>query len=498
MTVPTNDEIQNAIAIGNGSTAGTTINISAADQTDATLSAGEPDAAAGGNATNTVWYSYTPLTDGTVTITTDGSPNDTTLAAYQLTDTGQPLSYTNLTDDAGDDDDGSGPNGVSSTISFAVLAGQTYYIQQGVYQGDVNNTTMSVSGPAVACYASGTLIGTTKGEVRVEALNIGDLVITAAGEERPIRWIGHGVVDCHRHDDPRSVFPVKIAAGAFGEGRPAQDLLVSPNHAICLDLLGEALIPAIALVNGSTIRQIDVDTVTYWHVELDSHDLLLANGQPAESYMDLGNRAFFGVGQGPVDPTRTPASLEDCCRPFLTEAAALNVVRDRLKARAIALGWHLEEPTAAGFHIVADGEVIHPEVEKLSGRFLLPATVREAWLVSAVATPAGNGGSKDRRPLGVLVRKMTIDDGLSPKREIDVTDARLDTGFHQPEVYDWGSCRWTDGRARLPAALWEGCRGQFFLRVDLSRAGLPRWSEPRRDVLEQMETVALRLVGTAT
>ncbi len=37
-------------------------------------------------------------------------------------------------------------------------------------------------------------------------------------------------------------------------------------------------------------------SVTYWHVELDAHDILLAEGLPAESYLDWGDRPFFTEG----------------------------------------------------------------------------------------------------------------------------------------------------------------------------------------------------------
>jgi hypothetical protein len=36
----------------------------------------------------------------------------------------------------------------------------------------------------------------------------------------------------------------------------------------------------------------------YVHVELDRHDILLAEGLPAESYLDTGNRAAFGTQGG--------------------------------------------------------------------------------------------------------------------------------------------------------------------------------------------------------
>ena len=108
------------------------------------------------------------------------------------------------------------------------------------------------------CFAGGTLIRTADGDAPVEALTIGDLVMTVSGEARPIRWIGHRALDCRHHPRPHESYPIRIAAHAFGGSRPSRDLFVSPGHAICVDVL----IPASGLVNGSTVQQVEVDEVT--------------------------------------------------------------------------------------------------------------------------------------------------------------------------------------------------------------------------------------------
>ncbi len=136
-----------------------------------------------------------------------------------------------------------------------------------------------------ACYRAGTRIATAYGETPVEALRAGDLVRTHAGALRPVAWVGWRRVDCRRHPRPELVWPIRIAAGAFGARLPARDLFVSPDHAIFIAADG-VLIPARYLVNGATITAMPVAWVEYHHVELATHDILLAEGLPAESYLD--------------------------------------------------------------------------------------------------------------------------------------------------------------------------------------------------------------------
>ena len=144
------------------------------------------------------------------------------------------------------------------------------------------------------CYVAGTHILTATGERMVESLMKGDIVLTLSGGElipRPVKWIGRRRIDLTAHPRPETVAPVRIRRGAFADNMPHSDLLVSPDHAIFVD---GKLICARQLVNGATIRQEKSSTsLEYLHVELEAHAILLAEGLPAESYLNTGNHGFF-------------------------------------------------------------------------------------------------------------------------------------------------------------------------------------------------------------
>ena len=150
----------------------------------------------------------------------------------------------------------------------------------------------------LACFCANTLIQTPLGERPVQELAVGDLVWTVLGEtEAPTIWTGRREVDCSHHPQPRKVWPVRVAAGAFGPGRPHSDLFLSPDHAI---YIGDVLIPVRHLINGSTIMQVPVERVTYYHLELAEHDVLLAEGLPAESFLDMKDGSNYANRPGPA------------------------------------------------------------------------------------------------------------------------------------------------------------------------------------------------------
>ena len=143
---------------------------------------------------------------------------------------------------------------------------------------------------SVVCYAKGTLIETQAGLVSVEKLKVDDLVLTQAGTYEPVLWLGYRVIDCKRHPNPNEAHPIRIVRDAFGPNLPHRDLFLSPLHSIYVDGI---FIPAVDLINGFSVIQEERSKIVYYHVELPSHNVIYAEGLPAESYLDDGNRSFF-------------------------------------------------------------------------------------------------------------------------------------------------------------------------------------------------------------
>jgi hypothetical protein len=184
--------------------------------------------------------------------------------------------------------------------------------------------------PEAACYASGTRILTTNGEIPVESLNIGDYIVTVSGAHRPIKWIGHRAYAPHFANASPNLLPICFKAGSLGETIPTRDLYVSPKHAMFID---GVLIPAECLVNGATIiktKRVDA-ALAYWHIELETHDVLLAEGAPSETFVDDNSRGMFHNAA-----TYWAAHPEDAgreavyCAPRLDSGYELAAIRARL------------------------------------------------------------------------------------------------------------------------------------------------------------------------
>jgi hypothetical protein len=149
-------------------------------------------------------------------------------------------------------------------------------------------------GGGAHCFLKGTQILTAHGERPIEDLQIGEVILTVSGEAKPVKWIGQMRFERDGQaswDD--EVAPIKIARGAFNGELPHTDLYVSGCHRFFINGL---LIPARDLTNGRSITQLScmgVDVLEYLHIELEEHDVVLANGAPAETLDDNADRADF-------------------------------------------------------------------------------------------------------------------------------------------------------------------------------------------------------------
>ncbi len=328
---------------------------------------------------------------------------------------------------------------------------------------------------SMPCFAAGTRIATPDGEVAVEALRQGDLVLTHAGKARPVVWIGHTQLDFRRHTRPETVRPIRIAPHTFGRGRPARTLVLSPGHALFLD---GVLIDVEKLVNGVTIVQDRaVVSVTYFHVELEEHDVLIAEGLPAESYLDTGNRHQFVNGGNVValhGDIAAGSKSADACYPVVESGPILAAIRARLIADIEASEYRLEETPDLRLR-VGHRLLLPVESDGTRFRFELPAGDTEGYLQSRVWTPGGvRATDEDLRRLGVRVAAITryTRRGASA---IALDDPALGAGFYGIERGEDGRVsRWTNGEALLPRSLLAGV---YALEITLAASGL-YWARP--------------------
>jgi hypothetical protein len=331
------------------------------------------------------------------------------------------------------------------------------------------------------CYAAGTRILTASGERTVESLMKDDIVLTLADGEliaRPVHWVGRRRIDLTAHPRPEAVAPVRIQRGAFADDMPHRDLLVSPDHAIFVD---GKLICARQLVNGSTIRQeMGWTSVEYFHVELDSHAILVAEGLPAESYLNTGNRGFFANSGEPfvlhpdlTDETDYPAREAGSCAPFVADEANVRPVWQRLVERAAALGQpapQLATTADPELRVVAKGRTVRP----LFGEnglyiFVLPKGATEARLISRAGSPTdARPWLDDRRRLGVSVERIVLR-GWNEVQEVPVDHPGLSQGWQKVERDGTAPRRWTSGDAVL---VLPALAGPTMLEIHAGNGGM--------------------------
>lgn len=205
-------------------------------------------------------------------------------------------------------------SGATSAIRFKISGAGTISLQH-ITASDLN------------CFCEGTLINCPDGERPVEELQAGDVLVTAEGEKTTIKWVGQQHVNTQLLH-PTRINPVFISKGALGDKLPERDLLLSQDHAVAID---GTLYNAGALVNGETIYQVSEmpkEGFTYYHIETGEHELLVAEGVAAESFIDYAGRDGFDNADNSIVQTVNEMPL-----PRVSTA---RMVPDYLKSRAAA------------------------------------------------------------------------------------------------------------------------------------------------------------------
>ncbi len=293
----------------------------------------------------------------------------------------------------------------------------------------------------VTCFVTGTRIAVPGGWARIETLRMGDRVLIAGGGVRPIVWIGHPEVDILHHPEPDSVRPIRCQANAVVPGQPECDLLLSPDHALLIDGM---LISAHALVNGDSIAPEQMEHVGYWHIELDRHDIILAEALTVESYLDNGHRGSFeGITMRLHPVFARDAESTSEAAPYVTDPDLVRPVWQRLTDRATAAA-QLPSTDELDVALLADGRRIVPSTDG-TGRhvFAVPVGTVSAVLVSRTARPSDRTPwCGDRRVLGVAVGAVQVDG-------VPLALESLTQGWHAAERAGERCWRWTNGAASI-------------------------------------------------
>lgn len=206
--------------------------------------------------------------------------------------------------------DGEIPEGANIRTSHV----NTHYPENGWPWNQLNkdnNFTIDVK-TDVVCFATGTLIDTNRGPRPVHLLRVGDMIRTRDHGMQPLRWLGGRQLSASELAGQTRLQPIRVAAGALGPGMPSRDLTVSPQHrllvrsAIAERMTGapEVLIAAVHLLGHPGIERIAAETIGYWHLMFDRHEIVFAEDAEAES-LHLGPMALSGMSDDALTELRT-------------------------------------------------------------------------------------------------------------------------------------------------------------------------------------------------
>lgn len=313
-----------------------------------------------------------------------------------------------------------------------------------------------------ACFLAHSMILTLNGYVPIESIQIGEEIVTYNQNQlclRKVVWIGkkQAVVKSYLPEDDAG-YPVRIVKNAIADKVPYKDMLITAEH--CL-FINHHFIPVRMLVNGQSIYyDHSMHDYTYYHLELNKHSIIKADGVLTESFLNAGNHRNFNMNHYIQDSRQIDIFQswdKDAAAPLGVERNLVEPIFNKFKKRANELGYlscHSKMPVItvdSNLHLMTDqGQVLNPAYKvKNKVIFKLPPRVQSVHIMSRTSRPSDTIGPfvDDRRYLGVLVGKIMLIEGHQSS-EIDrhLTTVDLPGWFNEENSL----CRWTKGNAYLP------------------------------------------------
>ncbi|CAI3929702.1 Uncharacterized conserved protein [Commensalibacter communis] len=331
-----------------------------------------------------------------------------------------------------------------------------------------------------ACFLPGTFIRTQNGMVRVEDIMPGDLVYSLGHRNvwqlRQVVWVGKqkGTVIPYKHDDMAG-YPVCIRKNAFEEGVPFADLYVTAEH--CMFFEG-CFVPVRMLVNGKTVfYDRSATTYDYYHIELEKHSIIEANGALSESYLDTGNRHYFeSKSLNNATFNKIKNWDRDAAAPIITKRGNAHAIFNFLDQRADRMCVQSVEAKRAktndpNVYLLTDrgSKILPMQNRDQKILFELPSTTQSVRLMSRTYRPCDAFGPfvDNRYNLGISVGKICL--------HHEDQEQIIDIHLSKRELSGWLplselNARWTAGNALLPLQPLDTV-GSVFLSIQIIETG---------------------------
>ena len=246
----------------------------------------------------------------------------------------------------------------AGAVASTALLARTRVARADHHHGGGGGNGGNGAPPPFNCFLKGTMIEVADGAKKVEDLVAGDRIPTLFGGLQSIQWIGRYKFSKSDRSKPwaKGALPVRVTQSAIAPNVPSADLLVTPGHALFLD---GVLVPAGSLVNGVTITldpAHEHDVLEYFHIKLEGHDVITAQGALVETLQTVKEHAVnfadyyreFGMPQADEQPcapilsynggvSELKSRMRSAMSPLIDRRQPIDVIRDRLEARAIEL-----------------------------------------------------------------------------------------------------------------------------------------------------------------